>query len=137
MKEEIRPQTGNCKFCGQTKIVNLTETEWLAAIKESNLSGQELADMVVMDQCTCKEGAGWRHNRQIMQQADGYIEFLFREKYPEIADTLQEAKALVWGGQIKRITASTQDSGTAVMYRSNEKLEIKFTQKKETKMTAS
>lgn len=135
--EETRPQIGNCKFCGQTKMIDLTEDEWLEAIVETNMVAQDIADIMAMEQCTCREGASWRHTRKVIQMAADHIEFMFRDQYPEIADTLQEAKTLVWNGPIKKITVSTQDSGTAIMYRSNEKLEIKFTQKKETKMTAS
>ena len=135
--EKNIPKTGCCRFCGQTKMIELTEDEWLQEIIHTDLDPQEIADIIAMEQCTCREGESWRHARQIMEQSRGHIEFLFREKYPEIADIFQEAKTLVWEGRIKKITASTQDSGTAVMYRSNEKLEIKFTQKKEMKMTAS
>ena len=136
-EEETRPQIGNCKFCGQTKIIDLTEDEWLEAIIETNMVAQDIADEIAMEQCTCREGAGWRHNKKVIEMTRDHIELMFRDQYPEIADILQEAKTLVWSGPIKKLAVCTNDSGTAIMYRSNEKLEIKFTQKKETKMTSS
>ena len=130
-------KTGICKFCGQSRIVEYSEDEWLQAVAESNMSIEELADLEAMEQCTCREGAGWRNTRRVLEQTGKNIEYMFRETYPEIADILQEAKSMVWGGQIRKITVATHESGTVLMVRNNEKLDIRYTEKKEKKMTAS
>ena len=131
------PHFGTCKFCGQMKAIDYSGEEWAVLIEETHLDPQEIADTKAMKDCSCPEGSNWRYNARILEETKNHIEALFREQYPDIADILQETKCLVWGGQIKRISVSTHESGTAVMFRTEGKLTVAFTQKKEKKMTAS
>lgn len=135
--ETIRPKAGICKFCGQSKMIDLTEDKWLERIAQTNQDPQEIADCLATEGCNCKEGSDWRADRYVLQQCEENIEAMFREKYPEIADIFQAAKARIWYQTLKKITCSTHESGTAAMYRSGGNIEIKFIQKNETKLTAS
>lgn len=134
---EIRPVTGACPFCGQQRIVEMSEDEWLTWIQETNKDAEELANEVAADQCHCREGQEWRSERKVLEHCRQNIEAMFREKNPEIADVLQEARPLIWSQKLKRLSVTTHEGGVASIYRTGGNIEIKFLQKSETKLTAS
>lgn len=136
MSEE-RTVNGACRFCGQVKMITLTEDECLEWIRKTNRSGNDIADDLATEQCDCKQGSDWRADNYVMMQCRQNIEDMFREKYEEIAEALQQVVEPVYRQQIKRVTYTTPEHGVAMMTRSGGNMKIKFTQKHETEMTAS
>lgn len=134
--EDKRQKTGSCRFCGQSRMIELSEDEWLALIKSHGMGAEDIADYIAAQECGCKEGRKWRHTTAVLNLTGENIEALFREKLPDLADILQEAKSIVWEGKIKRLTAKTQESGTAYMYRKEGELIAGYAQKTEKKMIA-
>ena len=129
--------TGACRFCGQTKLVTLTEDEWLERIMEKDKDPEDIANDMATEECTCREGSDWRADKLVISRCRENIEAMFREEYAEIADILQEAVPMVYSQEVKRISVVTPESGLATLVRSGGNLKIKFTQKHETELTAS
>ena len=132
-----RTVNGACRFCGQVKMIALSEDEWLEKIKETNKEATQIADDLATEQCDCTQGSDWRADHYVMEQCRKNIEDMFREDYEEIADLLQEAVPMIYHQQIKRISITTPEHGVATMTRSGGNMKIKFTQKHETELTAS
>lgn len=132
-----KAQSGTCRFCGQVKMITLSEDEWLERIRTSGKSGTEIADDMATEQCTCKQGSDWRTENYVMMQCRDNIEEMFREEYEEIADLLQEAVPMVYRQDIKRVSVTTPEHGVATMTRIGGNMKLKFTQKHETELTAS
>lgn len=136
-KEATRTLNGSCRYCGQIKMITLTEDEWLERIQRTNQDGDTIADTLATEQCTCKEGSDWRADHYVMDQCRENIEDMFRQDYEEIADLLQEAVPMVYYQQIKRLSITTPEHGVATMHRTGGNMKIKFSQKHETELTAS
>ena len=132
-----RTVNGACRFCGQVKMITLTEDEWLEWFRKTNKKEEEIADALATEQCDCNQGSDWRADRYVMEQCRKNIEEMFRKDYEEIADLLQEAVPMIYYQQIKRISITTPEHGVATMTRSGGNMKIKFTQKHETELTAS
>lgn len=129
--------TGACRFCGQTKMITLTEDEWLDRIRKTDKEADEIADDIATEECTCSAGSDFRADHYVMDQCRENIEEMFREEYEDIADLLQEAVPMVYYQRVKRVSITTPEHGIASMVRSGGNLKIKFSQKHETEMTAS
>lgn len=132
-----RTKTGACRFCGQTKLITLSEDEWLDRIQKTNKDADTIADDLATEECTCKAGSDFRADHYVMDQCRENIEAMFREEYESVADLLQEAVPMVYYQNVKRVSVTTPENGIATMVRSGGNLKIKFTQKHETEMTAS
>ena len=132
-----RTVNGACKFCGQIKMITLSEDEWLERIKKENKAGETIADEIATEECNCKEGADFRADHYVIQQCRQNIEDMFRENYEEVADILQEAVPMVYYQTVKKVTVVTPEHGVATMTRSGGNMKIKFSQKHETELTAS
>lgn len=120
---------GICNFCGQQRYVELPEDT-----KEERIV--EEAHYRASLECNCKEGSDWRADLLIIEKCSDHIEMMFRDSYPEIADIFQDAKSVVYSGTVKRITCTTPEGGVAAMYKKGAGIELKFTEKHETKMSA-
>ena len=136
-KVEERTVNGACRFCGQIKMITLTEDEWLERIRKENMKAESIADEIATEECNCKEGADYRADHYVMVQCRENIEEMFREDYEEIADLLQEAVPMIYYQQIKKISITTPEHGVALMTRNGGNMKIKFSQKHETELTAS
>ena len=99
--------TGACRFCGQTKMITLTEDEWLDRIQKSGRGGSEIADDIATEECTCKVGSDWRTDHYVMQQCRENIEAMFRDEYEVVANMLQEGVEPVYEQTVKRLTIIT------------------------------
>ena len=132
-----RTVNGACRFCGQVKMITLSEDEWLERIRKENKKGDEIADDLATEQCSCNQGSDYRADHYVMEQCRHNIEDMFRDEFEEIADLLQEAVPMVYYQHIKRVSITTPEHGVATMNRSGGNLKIKFTQKHETELTAS
>ena len=132
-----RTVNGACKFCGQIKMITLSEDEWLERIKKENKAGETIADEIATEECNCKEGADFRADHYVIKQCRQNIEDMFRENYEEVADILQEAVPMVYYQTVKKVTVVTPEHGVATMTRSGGNMKIKFSQKHETELTAS
>ena len=132
-----RTVNGACKFCGQIKMITLSEDEWLERIKKENKAGATIADEIATEECNCKEGADFRADHYVIKQCRQNIEDMFRENYEEVADILQEAVPMVYYQTVKKVTVVTPEHGVATMTRSGGNMKIKFSQKHETELTAS
>lgn len=108
---ETRTVNGTCRYCGQIKMITLTEDEWLEKFQETNQSAEDIADTMATEQCTCKEGSDWRADHWVMEQCRENIEEMFREDYEEIADLLQEAVPMVYHQTVKKISITTPERG--------------------------
>ena len=120
---------GTCNFCGQTRYVDLPDSV-------SEDTEMEEACYRATAECNCKDGSDWRATQLIIEKCSDNIETLFRESYPDIADILQEAKGIIYTGDIKRITCVTPEGGIAAMYKKGGSIELKYTTKKETTLSA-
>lgn len=132
-----RTVNGACKFCGQIKMITLSEDEWLERIQKENKAPETIADEIATEECNCKEGADFRADHYVIQQCRQNIEDMFRENYEEVADILQEAVPMVYYQTVKKVTVVTPEHGVATMTRSGGNMKIKFSQKHETELTAS
>lgn len=131
---ETREKTGCCKFCGQLRIIEKTEDEWLDIIQKTNQDAQQIADEEATLSCNCKEGSDYRAEEWILQKCHDNIEIMFRDNNPEIADVLQEAKRMVYRQNVKKINVSTYDGGTASMFRKQGDIVVRYTETHETEM---
>lgn len=137
MTDEIKSVTGTCQFCGQIRMIEKSEDEWLELIQKMNKSGKYIADFLATIECTCRDGLEWRAEQGVLKKAGEHIEFIFRDEYPEIADILQETKELIWHQQIKKIQIITPENYSARMIRSKGQLKVFFEKKNVTEMTAT
>lgn len=135
--EKTKTVNGSCRYCGQIRMITLTEEEWLEQIRKTNLEASAIADTMATEQCTCREGSDWRADHYVMDQCRQNIEDMFREDYEEIADLLQEAVPMVYYQQIKKLSITTPEHGVATMNRAGGNMKIKFSKKHETELTAS
>ena len=136
-KNTERTVNGACKFCGQIKMITLSEDEWLERFRKEDKEAEAIADEIATEECNCKEGSDWRADHYVMDQCRQNIENQFREDYEEIADLLQEAVPMIYHQQIKKISITTPEHGVATMTRSGGNMKIKFLQKHEIELTAS
>lgn len=136
MTDETRTKNGACRFCGQIRMIEMTEDEWLDQIQKTNKSGDELADDIATLNCSCRQGSDYRAEMLIISRCEENIELMFREKLPEIADIFQEAKTLVQKQVLKKITVTTHDGGTATMYKKSGSLCVRYVETHETEMSA-
>lgn len=120
---------GTCNFCGQTRYVDLPDST------PEGIETEEACHQATVE-CNCKDGSDWRATQLVIERCSDNIELLFREDYPEIADILQDAKGIIYTGDIKRITCVTPEGGIVAMYKKGESIELKYTTKKETVLSA-
>ena len=132
---EYRQQTGCCAFCGQNRVIEMSEDEWLDRIQKTNRSGQNIADYMACRECTCRDGREWRAEQESIEKAHENIEGLFGENYPEIVDALSQNVGAVWERKIKRITVMTPEKYQATMERKKNAIRIHFKETRETEMT--
>lgn len=132
-----RTVNGACKFCGQIKMITLSEDEWLERIQKENKKAETIADEIATEECNCKEGSDFRADHYVIEQCRQNIEEMFRENFEEVADILQEAVTMVYYQTVKKVTVITPEHGVATMTRSGGNMKIKFSQKHETELTAS
>lgn len=112
MEEKKVVMNGSCRFCGQMKAVEYTEDELLDRIRIANKVAEDIADDDVTRGCTCKAAQAVREKEASLYACEQIIEEIFRNQYPELADILQEAKTVVYGGQvIKKVTATLPADG--------------------------
>ena len=135
-ENETRTVTGACRFCGQIRIIDMTEEEWLDRIQKENKGAETIADDMATLSCNCKQGSDWRADMLIISRCEENIELMFREKLPEIADIFQDAKTLVQKQMLKKITVTTHDGGTATMYKKSGSLCVRYVETHETEMSA-
>ncbi len=121
--------TGTCNFCGQTRMVDLPDNTAEEVLMEEACHQASL-------ECNCKAGSDWRAAQLIIEKCSDNIEMLFREQHPDIADILQEAKWIIYAGEVKRLTCITPEGGVASMYKKGGSIEIRYTEKKETTLSA-
>lgn len=136
MKEDKVTRNGACRFCGQIRMIDMTEDEWLDRIQEENKDPDTIADDIATLHCNCRQGADYRTDMMILDKCEGNIEAMFRKAHPEIADIFQEAKALVYGQKFKKLTVTTHDGGAATMYKKNGSLCVRYVETHETEMSA-
>ena len=126
---------GCCKFCGQTKMIEVTEDLKAECPDEveafltagSEQEEEEAADTLATLTCRCKEGRDMRAYARKMKDCTDKIEAMFRENYPEIADALQETKTAVLNGDILKITITdAMTGGVASMFMKKDRLKIKW-----------
>ena len=118
-------------------MIQRTEDEWLDLIAEKNARGQDIADYLAALECNCKEGADFRTEQRIFQEAAENIDIMFGDDYPEIADTFQKLKAAIWHNQLKQIKISTHENEVAEMSRTQNRIRIAMTRKKQSEMITS
>lgn len=136
-KVEERTVNGACRFCGQVRMITLPESEWLERIQKENKDGPAIADELATEECDCKQGADYRADHYVMEQCRQNIEAMFRKDHAEIAELFQGAVAAVYYQKIARISAITPERGVAIMSRNGGNMDLKYTEKHETKLTAS
>lgn len=134
---EMIEKTGVCRFCSQVRMIERTEDEWLDLIARTNAKGQDVADYLAVLECNCREGADFRTEQRIFQEAKENIDTMFGEEYPEIADTFQNLKAAIWHNQLKRVKISTHENEVAEMSRTQNRIRIAMTRKKQSEMITS
>lgn len=121
---------GICRYCGQTMFTEWEEDKWLDVIQKNNMSPQDIADENATLACKCKQGLGYRKRKEAVKTCGDNIEAMFREHYPEVADILQEAKELVYGGNcIKKLTV-TMPEGAGIASISYGKTGLKIEHRK-------
>lgn len=130
-------KTGVCRFCGQVRMIERTEDEWLDLIRKTNTDGQTMADFQAALECDCKEGADFRTEQRIFKETNENIEIMFGDDYPEIADTFQNLKAAIWHNRLKRVKISTHENEVAEMSRTQNRIRIAMTRKKQSEMITS
>lgn len=109
---ETKIINGACRFCGQTKMIELTEDEWLKWIAETNKKPQTLADEHATRTCNCKEGYEYRTKEETVRICRDNINAMYGEDFPEVEKILLEAAPLVYGGEkIKRVNVIMPDGG--------------------------
>ena len=136
-ERDMIEKQGECRFCHQLRMVRKTEDEWLALIAEHNVGGQEIADWLAARLCTCREGAEFRQEQRIFEEATTNIDIMFGEAYPEIADTFQRLKKPIWHNQLKRVKISTHENETAEIFRTQNRIRITLTKKAQSELVTS
>ena len=135
MSTEGLGHLGCCRYCGQTKMIEVTEdlkAEYPDEVKaflaaESDNEEEEAADVLASITCRCKEGCDMRAYHRRLKDCTDKIEAMFRENYPEIADALQETKTAVMSGDILKITITdTMTGGVASMFMKKDRLKIRW-----------
>lgn len=129
-QDRIIEKTGTCRFCRQVRMVSLTEDEWLDWIQRTNRSGDDIADFLAAQNCTCKEGQAFRLEQRVFAECETNIDLMFGKELPEIADTFQRLKAAVWHEQIRSIVIRTPNDITASMAKGNGNIKLKCVEKK-------
>ena len=119
---------GACQYCGQMKAVEYTEDELLDRIRREDKVAEDIADDDVTHGCNCKAAQAAREREASLYACDQIIEEMFREQYAELADILQEAKSVVYGGKvIKKVTVTLpEEGGTGTISWGSEGLSVEF-----------
>jgi len=117
MQDKDINKYGTCGFCGQTRMIEMSESEWKQKAEAAGITEHELADREATETCNCVSGANYRERIMALNIANDLIEGMFRNHYPEVADVLQEAKGIVYGGRtIRKITVTMPgEAGSATI----------------------
>ncbi len=126
--EEVRPDTGTCKFCGQIFALTLSDEEWAEHLEKTGLSGETLGDEIATLRCKCKEGAKYRMRSESLFACSEIIEGTFRNEFPDIADLLQSVKGTVYGGHtVSKIVATLPgDKGQATISYGKDGMKVEY-----------
>jgi len=132
---DYREQTGSCMFCGQSRIIEMTEDEWLERIQKTNKSGATIADYMASRECNCRNGQEWRDKQENIEQAHSNIDMIFGEKYPEVADILSKSVEMIAEGVIRKITIMTPEKYQALMEKKRGSISVRLKEINETELT--
>ena len=105
---------GTCRFCGQMKTMEYTQDELLERIRQTGLEAVDIADEDATLQCRCQGAEENRVKHASLDGCDQIIEEMFRDSHPELADILQEAKGIVYGGKVVKKVTVTLPEGEGV-----------------------
>lgn len=102
-KSSEKSQTvGVCKFCGQTRVY-----DWMP----------DDPDFEATMDCSCAgPGESFRQKTKILNLAYDNIESIFRNDFPEVADSFQALKENVYDGKIGRVTFRLPGGATARLW---------------------
>lgn len=96
-------RTGTCRFCMQTKLIEVPD----------DMSQEEIDEEVTME-CRCKDGEAYRDEqekiemiRQAKLSAQGTTFELFHEEFPEIEEVLNYVMDDLTSGAYKKVTITT------------------------------
>lgn len=131
---ELVERTGACQFCGQIRLVEKQEKEWLQLQKKYNADEDIVANIEASKDCMCVAGREWREQQKVIEETERNIELMFREEFPEIADIFQEAKTPVWLNRIKKITVTTAEHRTATMQKTKGSIMLQLKEVKNTEL---
>ena len=127
MEERVQ-HIGTCRFCGQMKTMEYTQDELLHRIMKTGMEAADIADEDATLQCRCPGAEDNRVMRASLDGCDQIIEEMFRETHPELADILQEAKGIVYGGKVvKKVTVTLPEGeGTGMISYGKDGLSVEF-----------
>ena len=134
METKMISRTGMCRFCKQLRLVELSEDEWLQLIQQEDADPEQITGEIATLECNCPDGDSYRTEKRELKNCEQIIEDLFRESYPDIADIFQEAKECVHHHAIKKITVTTNESGTASMTKKAQGIAVGYSQTRKTEI---
>lgn len=113
-------KTGACRFCGQTKLIKVLDTDTDEYLDEQAILG-----------CNCNDAKMYKRAKEIKEEierekisARGTTHTLFHEKYPELETILNCAIDPLTAGKAKKVTITTDDKVKASITWKNGTLEV-------------
>ncbi|MBR3183295.1 MAG: hypothetical protein IKF61_02980 [Firmicutes bacterium] len=117
-------ETGTCKFCGQSKMINPLDV-YIDVNYQASL------------ECKCQEGEAWRRYEAVKISTSENIRHLIGKKFPAIAEIMEEAMEPVWNEDIVTLQATTYDGDVITLKRVKDALNIKHVHKEEYELTSN
>lgn len=96
----VKTVTGFCKFCGQSKVVQ---------VNDNASNSQAIADGLATDECTCKEAIADKEERMHILDAEYAAEELYGDSHPEIVPLLKQAIPLALNREFQSMILTLGD----------------------------
>lgn len=90
--------TGACKYCGQTFMIDIDNEDWKSA--DGNM------DLVATRRCKCDGAIMFKQREAMAEKAKDNIDLAFYQDNPEVAELLKLAVPYLAGGAIRDLSVS-------------------------------
>lgn len=116
---------GNCEYCGEAKMIEVSEDVT-----------QEEIDKQVLENCSCPMATNIRDRKQQKEQFISNIEEMLEEKHPDIAKLFKDSIGIIQDNKIKKLTVNTYGNYTARISKTKDGIKVELEKKQKNESLA-
>lgn len=121
-----RTERGICRFCGQMKMIEITES--------MGEPTQEQLNELASESCVCEGARKYRERDKIIKAAQTDIDAMLTTTMPEVAAELIDMVPYVFDEKIKKVTMKMPNNVTVNLFKVGRGVKITHESKKKTEL---